>query len=625
MGFLDKLDKEQFITYNITQCEFTDYTRLISRIAAVRGSVKHILRIFSGYWLMFIILVGFTYAMVMANLWLPDKMSEIVNNGIIKQDMPAIWHNGLAMIVVTAAGGLCSIVIGFLASRIATGMAQKLRTELFERVESFALADFNKFSTASLITRSTNDIQQIQMTSILLLRLALMALIMAIGGLQKAIHNAPNLSWIIALAVSVLLVVIAVLFVIAVPRFKKLQTLVDKLNLVTRENLVGLKVIRAFHNEKIEQKKFQQANAELNKMGLFLNRLMMLLDPIMTLVMNFSSVAIVWFGAHLISSGNLQIGNMMAFLEYAMQVIISFLLLSMVFIMVPRAAVSVKRVGEVLDTLPSIVDPPSPQQLPNDATGKIEFKDVTFTYPDADLPVLSSINFTAEPGQTTAFIGSTGSGKSTLINLIPRFYDVSAGQILLDGVDIRQLKLEDLYDQIGYVPQKGVLFSGTIASNIKYGNAKASQKLVEKSAKIAQAAEFVSELKNGYKNEIAQGGSNVSGGQRQRLSIARAIAVEPNVYIFDDSFSALDFKTDAKLRSALAKETKHKTVLIVGQRINTIMNADKIIVLDEGKIVGQGTHQELMKDCQVYQEIAASQLSEDDLQKMSATIAKGAA
>lgn len=587
--------------------------------------MKHILRIFSGYWLMFIILVGFTYAMVMANLWLPDKMSEIVNNGIIKQDMPAIWHNGLAMILVTAAGGLCSIVIGFLASRIATGMAQKLRTELFERVESFALADFNKFSTASLITRSTNDIQQIQMTSILLLRLALMAPIMAIGGLQKAIHNAPNLSWIIALAVSVLLVVITVLFVIAVPRFKKLQTLVDKLNLVTRENLVGLKVIRAFHNEKIEQKKFQQANTELNKMGLFLNRLMMLLDPIMTLVMNFSSVAIVWFGAHLISSGNLQIGNMMAFLEYAMQVIISFLLLSMVFIMVPRAAVSVKRVGEVLDTLPSIVDPQSPQQLPYDATGKIEFKDVTFTYPDADLPVLSNINFTAEPGQTTAFIGSTGSGKSTLINLIPRFYDVSAGQILLDGVDIRQLKLEDLYDQIGYVPQKGVLFSGTIASNIKYGNAKASQKLVEKSAKIAQTTEFINELKNGYKNEIAQGGSNVSGGQRQRLSIARAIAVEPNVYIFDDSFSALDFKTDAKLRSALAKETKHKTVLIVGQRINTIMNADKIIVLDEGKIVGQGTHQELMKDCQVYQEIAASQLSEDDLQKMSATTAKGAA
>lgn len=586
--------------------------------------MKHILRIFSGYWLMFIILVGFTYAMVMANLWLPDKMSEIVNNGIIKQDMPAIWHNGWQMILVTAAGGICSIIIGLLASRIATGMAQKLRMELFERVESFALADFNKFSTASLITRSTNDIQQIQMTSILLLRLALMAPIMAIGGLQKAIHNAPDLSWIIALAVSVLLVVIAVLFVIAVPRFKKLQTLVDKLNLVTRENLVGLKVIRAFHNEKIEQKKFQQANAELNKMNLFVNRLMMLLDPIMTLVMNFSSVAIVWFGAHLISSGNLQIGNMMAFLEYAMQVIISFLLLSMVFIMVPRAAVSVKRVGEVLDTLPSIVDPQSPQQLPDDATGKIEFKDVTFTYPDADLPVLSSINFTAEPGQTTAFIGSTGSGKSTLINLIPRFYDVSAGQILLDGVDIRQLKLEDLYDQIGYVPQKGVLFSGTIASNIKYGNAKASQKLVEKSAKIAQAAEFISELKNGYKNEIAQGGSNVSGGQRQRLSIARAITVEPNVYIFDDSFSALDFKTDAKLRLALAKETKHKTVLIVGQRINTIMNADKIIVLDEGKIVGQGTHQELMKNCEVYQEIAASQLSEDDLQKMSATTAKGA-
>ena len=587
--------------------------------------MKHLLKLLAQYWLPAVALVVFTYVVVMANLWLPDKMSDIVNSGIIGQNLEAIWDNGWRMIAVTAVGGVCSAAAGFLASRIATGMARQLREKVFARIEKFSLADFNKFFTASLITRSTNDIQQIQMTSILLLRLALMAPIMAIGGLQKAIHNAPNLSWIIALAVSVLLVVIAMLFVIAVPRFKKLQTLVDKLNLVTRENLVGLKVIRAFHNEKIEQKKFQQANTELNKMNLFVNRLMMLLDPIMTLVMNFSSVAIVWFGAHLISSGNLQIGNMMAFLEYAMQVIISFLLLSMVFIMVPRAAVSVKRVGEVLDTLPSIVDPQSPQQLPDDATGKIEFKDVTFTYPDADLPVLSSINFTAEPGQTTAFIGSTGSGKSTLINLIPRFYDVSAGQILLDGVDICQLKLEDLYDQIGYVPQKGVLFSGTIASNIKYGNAKASQELVEKSAKIAQAAEFISDLKNGYKNDIAQGGSNVSGGQRQRLSIARAIAVEPNVYIFDDSFSALDFKTDAKLRSALAKETKHKTVLIVGQRINTIMNADKIIVLDEGKIVGQGTHQELMKNCQVYQEIAASQLSEDDLRKMSATTAKGAA
>jgi len=485
--------------------------------------------------------------------------------------------------------------------------------KLFERIESFSLADFNKFSTASLITRSTNDIQQIQTTSIMLLRLALMAPIMAIGGLQKAMNNAPDLSWIIALAVFVLFVAIAALFTIAVPRFKKLQTLVDKLNLVARENLVGLKVIRAFHNEKIEQKKFQEANTELNKMNLFV----MLLDPIMTLVMNFSSVAIVWFGAHLISGGNLQIGNMMAFLEYAMQVIISFLLLSMVFIMVPRAAVSVRRVGEVLDTLPSITDPKSPKKLSKDAKGKIEFKDVTFTYPDADLPVLSDINFIAEPGQTTAFIGSTGSGKSTLINLIPRFYDVSAGQILLDGVDIRNLKLEDLSGQIGYVPQKGVLFSGTVASNIKYGNAEASDKLVEKAAKIAQAEEFISELKNGYKSEISQGGSNVSGGQRQRLSIARVIAVEPNVYIFDDSFSALDFKTDAKLRAVLAKETKNKTVLIVGQRINTIMNADKIIVLNEGKIVGQGTHQELMKDCEVYQEIAASQLSEDDLQKMS--------
>ena len=588
--------------------------------------MRHIFRTLRPYVFALLALVTFTYGSVMANLRLPDYMANIINNGIIAQNIDFIWNDGRMMLVVTALGGLCTVVVGFLAARIATGLARDIRQKVFTRIESFAIADFNQFSTSSLITRSTNDIQQIQMTATMLLRIALMAPLMAIGGIQKALQNAASLAWIIALAVVVLVGIIIVLFALAVPRFKKLQALVDKLNLVTRENLTGLRVVRAFHNENIEEEKFTEANKELNDMNLFVNRLMMLLDPVMTLVMNFSSIAIVWFGAHLISDGNLEIGNMMAFLQYAMQVIISFLMISMVFIMVPRAAVSVRRVGEILDTKPSIVDPDNPKNLAKNGHGRVEFRDVTFSYPDADLPVITGVNFTAHPGQTTAFIGSTGSGKSTLINLIPRFYDVSAGQILLDGVDIRDLKLSDLYGQIGYVPQKGVLFSGTVASNVAYGNEQTAPAVIKQSVKIAQAKEFVDKMDDGYDSDIAQGGSNVSGGQRQRLSIARALAVKPNVYIFDDSFSALDFKTDAKLRQALSKETKDKTVLIVGQRINTIMDADKIVVLDEGKIVGQGTHDELMKNCTVYQEIAASQLSDEELRRMGAPkLAKGLA
>ena len=575
--------------------------------------MKHILKLFKPYIGWFTVLAIFTYFSVMANLWLPDKMADIVNDGIIAQNLDSIWHNGLLMIGVTAIGGVCAVIVGFLASRIATGLSKHLRENLFTRVEKFSMSDFNSFSTASLITRSTNDIQQVQMTTTMLLRVALMAPLMAIGGIQKALQNAPSMAWIIALAVAILFVIIIILFKIAVPKFKKLQELVDKLNLVTRENLTGLRVVRSFHNEKIEQDKFQTVNKELTGLNLFVNRLMMMLDPIMTLIMNVGGIFVIWIGAHLISTGDLEIGNMLAFLQYAMQVIISFLMISMVFIMVPRAAVSVRRIGEILDTIPTITDPEEPQSLASNGKGMIEFRDVTFTYPDADLPVITNINFVAKPGQTTAFIGSTGSGKSTLINLIPRFYDVSAGQILLDGIDIRNIKLHDLYDQIGYVPQKGVLFSGSIASNIAYGNTKIDDKLIKKSAEIAQATDFINSSQEGYDREISQGGNNVSGGQRQRLSIARALAVEPNVYIFDDSFSALDFKTDAKLRAALAKETKDKTVLIVGQRINTIANAENIIVLDEGKIVGQGTHSELMSSCKVYQEIAASQLSDEEL------------
>lgn len=580
--------------------------------------MKPILKLCKPYVAAFVALVVFTYVAVMMSLRLPDYSANIVNKGIILQNLDSIWADGRMMIVVALIGGICTIASVFFAARIATGLARDVRRRVFAQIENLAIADFNQFSTASLITRSTNDIQQIQMTLMMLLRFALMAPLMAVGGIQKALENAPNLTWIIASAVAGLLIIIVMLFAVAVPRFKKLQQLVDKLNLVTRENLTGLRVVRAFHNEKIEQTKFQRVNNELNGLNLFVNRLMMVLDPVMMLVMNLTSIAVVWFGAWLVDAGTLEIGNMMAFLQYAMQVIISFLMISMVFIMVPRAAVSVRRVSEILNTQPSITDPKQPNHLPADGVGKIEFRDVTFSYPGADLPVLSGINFTAEPGQTTAFIGSTGSGKSTLINLIPRFYDVSAGQILLDGVDIRNVTLSELTSRIGYVPQKGVLFSGTVASNITYGNQKASRKELEKAAQIAQAAEFINELDSAYDSSIAQGGSNVSGGQRQRLSIARALATQAQIYIFDDSFSALDFKTDARLRRALAKEMKHKTMLIVAQRINTIMNADKIIVLDEGKIVGQGTHTELMQSCCVYQEIAASQLSDEELTQLAA-------
>ena len=575
--------------------------------------MTYIWRLLRGYWWQLGLLVAATYGSVMATLSLPDFMAAIINKGIVGADMAVLWHNGWQMIMVTLAGAVGTIVSVFFATRIATGLSQQLRDQVFARVEDYAMVDFNRFSTASLITRSTNDIQQIQSTAIMLLRIALMAPIMAVAGLHKALANAPSLSWIIALAVAVLLVVIIGLFIAAMPRFQRLQSVVDKLNLVARENLTGLRVVRAFHTEAVEEAKFDAVNHELTRLNLVVNRLMMVMEPVMMLVMNLASVAVVWYGALAIGDERLAIGNMMAFLQYALQVIMSFLMISMVFIMAPRAAVSVRRVAEVLDTEPSITDPARPRPLAPGGMGRIEFRNVTFAYPGADEPVLSNISFVAEPGQTTAFIGSTGSGKSTLVNLIPRFYDVSAGQILLDGVDIRHLRLTDLASQIGYVPQKGVLFRGSIASNIAYGAPKADKAAIAHAAEVAQASDFIGQLDDGMASEIAQGGTNVSGGQRQRLAIARALAAQPQVYIFDDSFSALDARTDAALRRRLTQELAGKTVLIVGQRINTIAQADNIIVLDEGKIVGQGRHQELMKTCAVYQEIAASQLSEGEL------------
>lgn len=558
-------------------------------------------------------LVILTYLQVMANLQLPDYMAKIINDGIIGESMDAIYRNGGIMLLVTLGGGIAAVGVGFLATRVATSFARDIRRKVFEKVESFSIAEFNSLSTASLITRSTNDIQQIQMVTLMILRMVLMAPFMAIGALQNAIQNAPELSWIIAMAVGALFVIIVVLFTTALPKFKILQKMVDTLNLVTRENLTGLRVIRAFNKEKTEEKKFDEANTDLMRLNLFVNRLMIILQPFMMLLMNIALVAIVWFGAQLVSDNSIEIGNMMAFMQYATQVIMSFLMISIIFIMIPRASVSAKRVNEVLNTTATIRDPKNPKKPARNGHGRIEFRDVTFTYPDADSPVLSGINFTAEPGQTTAFIGSTGSGKTTLIGLIPRFYDVTAGQVLIDNVDVRDMRLRDLSGQIGYVPQKGVLFSGTVKSNVTYGNKRASTKEIDTAIKVAQASDFVKKLEGGLQSNISQGGTNVSGGQKQRLSIARALAVKPKVYIFDDSFSALDFKTDAKLRKALQKETAGKTVLIVGQRISTIMNADKIIVMDEGKIVGQGTHDELMKHNVVYQEIAHSQLSDEEL------------
>lgn len=567
-------------------------------------------------WQLLILLIA-TYLQVMANLQLPDYMAKIVNDGIIQKNSSAIYQNGGWMLLITLAGAVCSVIVFYLASRIATGFAQAIRTKVFSQVESFSVAEFDKFSTASLITRTTNDIQQLQMVTVMILRMVLMAPFMAVGALQKALDNAPSLSWVIALATGVMMAIIIFLFTFAVPKFKLVQKLVDRLNLVTRENLTGLRVIRAFNKETAEESKFERVNVDITKLNLFINRLMAMMQPIMMLVMNLSVMLVVWFGAKLISGGSIQIGNMMAFMQYAVQVIMSFLMISIIFIMLPRALVSAKRIAEVIATEPSITDPKKATKPNKDSKGQVEFRDVTFTYPGADLPVLTDINFTAEPGQTTAIIGSTGSGKSTLINLIARFYDVSAGQILIDGIDIRKLKLTDLYKQIGYVPQKGVLFSGSVKSNIMYGNTSASDTLVKKAATIAQAVEFIKHLDGNYESNIAQGGANVSGGQKQRLSIARALAVDAKVLIFDDSFSALDFKTDAKLRHALVAETKNKTVLIVGQRINTILDADKIIVLDEGRIVGQGTHAELIRNNIIYKEIASSQLSDDELKSIT--------
>ena len=525
-----------------------------------------------------------------------------------------LLKTGGQMAALALLGMVASIMVAFLASRVGASAGRDLRNGVFHKVVGFSNNEFNHFSTASLITRSTNDIQQIQMLIVMLLRMVLYAPILAIGGVLQVMKTNVSMSWIIGLAVIIIAFVVLLLFLVVMPKFKVLQNLVDKLNLVTREILTGLPVIRAFSTEKHEEERFDDANRTLTKTNLFVNRAMTFMMPVMMLVMNGVSVLIVWTGAHGISDGQMQVGDMMAFIQYTMQIIMGFLMLCMISIMLPRAAVAADRVEEVLKSETMIHDPKQEKHFPEDGKGVLTFNHVSFRYPGADEDVLEDITFTAKPGETTAIIGSTGSGKSTLVNLIPRFYDVTSGDIMLDGVDIREVKQHELREKLGYVPQKGVLFSGDIASNIMFGNSHGSDDEMIEAAEIAQATEFIDTKPEKYKSPISQGGSNVSGGQKQRLSIARAIAKHPQVFIFDDSFSALDYKTDVTLRRALAEKTSGSTVLIVAQRISTILHAEQIIVLDEGKVAGKGTHAELLKNCPVYREIAESQLSRKELE-----------
>lgn len=520
---------------------------------------------------------------------------------------------GIIMLLISLLSAACVVFVGFLSSVTGAGLARNLRRDIFTKVESFSNEEFDKFSTSSLITRTTNDINHVQMLVMMMIRMVFYSLIMAVGGIIKAVGNNRSMTWIITVAVIAIIGLILVVFSVALPKFRMVQKLIDKLNLVSRENLSGMMVIRAFNTQKFEEDRFDKANQDLTNTNLFVNRVMVVMFPTMTLVMNGITLLIVWVGANQIANSSMQVGDMMAFMQYAMQVMFSFLMMSFMFIMIPRASVAAQRIADVLETEPQIKDPEKTKKFDTGMKGVVEFRNVSFRYNGAEENMLKNISFKALPGKTTAFIGSTGSGKTTLVNLIPRFYDVTEGQVLVDGMDVREVAQHELREKIGYVPQKSSLFSGTIETNLKYADENATEKDFQKALEIAQAIDFVKEKPEGIKSEISQGGSNVSGGQKQRLSIARALMKKPEIFIFDDSFSALDFKTDSKLRKALKEQIQSSTILIVAQRVSTIMNAHQIIVLDEGRIVGCGTHKELMENCEAYQEIALSQLSKEEL------------
>jgi ATP-binding cassette subfamily B protein len=576
-------------------------------------NLKLFFRYFKPYFLFIAVSVALLFGQATCDLSLPDFMSDIVNKGITTGNTSYILKIGFQMLGIALISACCTILVGLIAARIAAGVSRDLRQDIFAKVESFSNAELEKYSTSSLITRTTNDITQIQQLIVMVIRIVFYAPIMGIGGVIHALDKNKSMSWIIALSVALLLVVVFSMLAAVMPSFQFVQKLIDRLNLVVRESLEGTLVIRAFNTQRFEEKRFEKVNLRLTQTNLFVNRVTSGMMPAMMLIMNLTNLLIIWVGSKAVSSFRMEVGDMMAYMQYVMQIIMAFLMMTMMFIMIPRAIVSIRRVVEVLQTEPSIADPEDAAEIPGVPKGVVEYRGVSFRYPDADEDVLHNITFTALPGHTTAFIGATGSGKSTLVNLLPRFYDVTAGEILIDGVNIRNWPVHQLRNIIGFVPQKGILFSGTIESNLMYGDRNATREQVEEAADTAQAMEFIKSKPESFETTIAQGGGNVSGGQKQRLSIARALVKRAPVNVFDDSFSALDFKTDAKLRAALREKTGDSTIFLVAQRISTIMNADQIIVLEHGRIAGKGSHRELMKTCEVYREIALSQLSEEEL------------
>ncbi len=571
-----------------------------------------LMRFMKPYRWVLVLVVILAAAQALGNLYLPNLFADIVNNGIVKGDTGYIWRLGGLMLLVTMGGTIAAVVGIFFSSRVATGFGKIIRAKLFTRVEQFSLHEFDAVSTSSLITRTTNDTTQVQQVMIVMLNMMITAPITLVAGIILALNQDVGLSWILVVVIPILVAAIVILMLNAIPLFRAMQVKLDKLNLVLDEGLTGVRVVRAFDRQRYEERRFDEANLELTSIAIKVNRMIASLMPIMMLCLNLSSIAILWFGANRINNGQMQLGALIAFLQYAMQILFALLMVSMMFIMLPRAAASADRINEVLDILPEINDPEQ-AKLADEQRGYVEFQDVTFSYPGAEEPALTNISFSARPGEVTAIIGGTGSGKSTLVSLVPRFYDIDSGRVLVDGVDVREMSQEHLRAKIGLVPQKTVLFSGTIAENIRYGKEDATDEEIRYAAEVAQASDFILAMQNGFDSVIAQGGTNVSGGQKQRLSIARALVRRPEIYMFDDSFSALDFKTDARLRSALRRETRESTVFIVSQRVSTVMDADQIIVLEDGRIAGIGNHRELMKTCEVYRDIVSSQLSVEEI------------